>query len=147
MSCVLVSASLLVPSIVSAQTSDLRRLEWRAPKTRTDNTSLPSSEIGGYVIRHKHSSESEYNEILVTSASIKQHDIELLRDGSYQFAMKTFDSDGLASEWSATTNYTYGAAPSKGSVRIAPTDTINKMAEVCKQSDSKCTVVVEMSIP
>ena len=77
-------------------------LYWSAPLTRTNGHEMISSEIGGYEIRYKDASNSDYEVIVVTDANVEQYNFDDLENlDNYTFEVAVFDTDGIYSDFVA----------------------------------------------
>jgi hypothetical protein len=75
-------------------------LEWVAPTTRTDGSSLDMSEIGGYKVYMGTSDDSLEQVIDLADNSVSDYVVEDLATGDYYFAVTTYDTEGNESSYS-----------------------------------------------
>lgn len=83
-------------------------LSWVAPTSREDGSPMNLSDIEKYEIHYGTSSGSYTNTVTVSDPQVTERTVNGLHPGTYYFAMRVYDSDGLASrfsdEYKATVN-------------------------------------------
>jgi hypothetical protein len=77
-------------------------LDWTPPATRTDDTVLDVSEIGGYMVYLGTSADNLQEEVDITDSSVTSYTIDELEAGTYYVALKIYDVDGNFSGLSNT---------------------------------------------
>ncbi|GBO90128.1 fibronectin type III domain-containing protein [Marinobacter salsuginis] len=80
-------------------------LSWTAPLTRVDGSSISLSEIQSYEILYGSSPDSLSNTVTVDGSQISA-EITGLSPGTWYFAIRVIDTDGLTSENSEVLSYT-----------------------------------------
>jgi predicted RNA-binding protein with TRAM domain len=75
-------------------------LNWAAPSTREDGTSLAMSEIAGYKIYMGESSSNLSFVLDINDNSVSTHTLNDLVNGTHYFAITTYDTDGNESGFS-----------------------------------------------
>lgn len=75
-------------------------LKWTAPTSRSDNTALPLSEIGGYRVYHGSSVSDMEVVATIDDNSVTEYSLSSLTAGSHYFAVTTYDLYGSESEFS-----------------------------------------------
>mgnify|MGYP000471734064 CR=1 FL=1 len=76
-------------------------LSWSAPTTRADNSPLPSDEIGGYEIYYYLDGTSiDDGQVVNLSNSTTSFTTPPLSNGTYHFAIATFDTNMIYSDLS-----------------------------------------------
>lgn len=75
-------------------------LSWAAPATRSDGSSLPISEIAGYKIYVGTSASDLSLATEITDPYVMEHEFSNLSEGTYYFAVSTYDQDDMESELS-----------------------------------------------
>jgi hypothetical protein len=73
-------------------------IEWYRPNQRENGDYLELSELGGYEIRYKLITETNYRSALITDGLATRHSLGVL-SGSYQFEIAAYDSNGLYSQF------------------------------------------------
>ena len=77
------------------------QLSWNIPATRENGESLYPYEIGGYEIKYRNVSDSEYRSLIVEMTDsdelLKGTSVELSDSGTYEFSVAVFDVNGLYS--------------------------------------------------
>jgi len=81
----------------SSDVTDTVSLSWQRPETREDGSDLMASEIDRYEVFFG-SSSGEYDQSIETLSTSTE--ISDLSEGKYYFAVKAYDTDGLASAFS-----------------------------------------------
>jgi hypothetical protein len=94
-----ITAIFLICTSSYAQTATAK-LSWDVPTLRENGDELLSTEIGGYEIVYKKTSESVYKTIIINSNTVSTHEINGLPPAEYEFRAAVFDSDGLYSDFS-----------------------------------------------
>lgn len=74
------------------------QLLWSVPTQRENGDYLDISEIGGYELRYKLRSDSEYKTIRITDGFTDAYYFDYLK-GDYMFEIATFDKEGLYSNF------------------------------------------------
>ncbi|MDX1456324.1 MAG: fibronectin type III domain-containing protein [Marinobacter sp.] len=77
--------------------SERPTLEWTAPLTRENGTSLYVSEIQGYRLYYRLRHEQTFRSIDVDGAENTSYALEEFKSGAYEFAITARDNDGLES--------------------------------------------------
>lgn len=72
-------------------------LEWSAPLTREDGSSLADGEIRGYQLYYRMRHQEEFQTLFVESDSGTRLLLEGFDPGAYEFSITTVDTDGLES--------------------------------------------------
>jgi hypothetical protein len=75
-------------------------IEWFIPTERENGDYLELAEIGGYEIRYKLLSATQYTSVTVSDGGVDQYDLGYLA-GDYEFEIATFDTNGLYSDFVA----------------------------------------------
>jgi hypothetical protein len=75
-------------------------LEWTPPSTRTDGSALDMSEIGGYKIYMGTTANDLQQVMELADSTITDYVMENLDSGDYYFAVTTYDTNGVESEFS-----------------------------------------------
>ena len=80
------------------------KLSWRAPLTRVNGESLAMGEIDKYIVRYGtvHNIKEMSAEETVEDGQAMAFEIAGLGEGTWYFAMRTIDTNGLGSEWSVS---------------------------------------------
>ena len=73
-------------------------MNWTAPQARLDGATLDISEIGGYEIRYKLASASNFTYISINDAYTTQYNFSWL-EGNYVFQVAAFDKNGVYSNF------------------------------------------------
>ncbi|WP_349556116.1 hypothetical protein [Marinobacter sp. NFXS9] len=83
-------------------------LSWQPPLTREDGSALAMGELDGYVLRYgtEKDIESMSNELVVEDGQSMELKITGLDRGTWYFAMRSVDVDGLKSQWSSVVSKT-----------------------------------------
>lgn len=82
-------------------TADTRCVSWMAPTTRMDGTSVPISDIAGYIIRYGSSATVLSNKIVVTDRYVTQYTLAQLAAGTYYITVSAYDAGNVESPASA----------------------------------------------
>lgn len=77
-------------------------ISWKAPTTRADGSSLPSSQIAGYDLYHSAGTANSLRKLTSMKASELSIVVDDLDAGTHYFALTTRDVNGLESARSAT---------------------------------------------
>lgn len=72
-------------------------LRWNIPSLREDGTSMDIGELGGYEVRYRLATESEYTYVSIEDAWRNEYYIPWLEEGNYVFEVAAFDKNGLYS--------------------------------------------------
>lgn len=88
--------------------ADSATLTWQAPLTRANGESLAMGEIKKYVVRYgpEQSIGERSYEATVEDGQAMEHTVAGLSKGTWHFALKAVDTNGLESEWSASVSKT-----------------------------------------
>jgi hypothetical protein len=83
-------------------------MSWNAPSTRVNGDSLAMGEIEKYIVRYgtEQSIEERSNEAVVEDGQAMEYEVAGLAEGTWYFAMKTIDTNGLESDWSVSASKT-----------------------------------------
>jgi len=83
-------------------------LTWQAPQTRADGTGLAMGEIGQYIVRYgtQPDVEAMTSEVIVEDGQAMETEVTGLAEGTWYFAMRTVDQNGLESAWSEVASKT-----------------------------------------
>lgn len=73
-------------------------LRWNIPSLREDGTTLDISELGGYEVRYRLLSDTEYTYLSVENAYTNELNLAWL-EGTYVFEVAAFDKNGLYSRF------------------------------------------------
>ncbi|MCG7928155.1 MAG: putative Ig domain-containing protein [Candidatus Thiodiazotropha taylori] len=92
--------TLVVEASQATPTTGSISLNWVAPATRTDGSSLDMSEISGYRLYMGTSSSNLTPVVDVDDCTINDHVIENLETGTYYFAITAYDLSGNESDLS-----------------------------------------------
>ena len=92
------SSSFASSSLPSEAVEGAVQLIWSVPTARENGEYLDITEIGGYEIRYKSKSQTEYESVLIKDAFIDSYYFDYLK-GDYQFEIATFDKGGLYSKF------------------------------------------------
>lgn len=101
--CSLVMASDLQAGIKLEQIQKVTHqatVSWDIPDKRQNGDDLPLSEIGGYSILYKRTSETAFKSMTINVASQHEVTIKDLTTGEYQFKIASFDTEGIYGEYS-----------------------------------------------
>ncbi len=75
-------------------------LRWNIPRLREDGSTLDISELGGYEVRYRRTTDTEYTYISIEDPWKSEHSFSWL-EGSYVFEVAAFDKNGLYSKFIA----------------------------------------------
>ena len=75
-------------------------LSWSIPQYRENGEELSLSDIAGYEIIYRRTEDNVYSFITVEDDNSREHTIENLPVGEYEFMIAVFDTDGLFSDYS-----------------------------------------------
>lgn len=83
-------------------------MSWTAPSTRVNGDKLEMGEIEKYIVRYgtEYNPEERTNEVVVEDGQTMEYEVTGLEQGTWYFAIKTIDTNGLESDWSATASKT-----------------------------------------
>lgn len=82
---------------------------WLAPNARVNGDPLPAGEIAGYDLECVRAGTGEVVYATGIPASASTHTTaEVFDDGNFACRMRTLDTGGLVSDWSADVNFTVG---------------------------------------
>lgn len=83
-------------------------MSWTAPGTRVNGVSLTMGEIEKYVVKYgqEQNVEDRANEKVVEDGQAMEYQIAGLTEGTWYFAIKTIDTNGLESDWSTSVSKT-----------------------------------------
>lgn len=73
-------------------------LRWNIPRLREDGTTLDISELGGYEVRYRRLTDTEYTYVSVENAYTNELNLAWL-EGTYVFEVAAFDKNGLYSRF------------------------------------------------
>ncbi|WP_050976933.1 carbohydrate-binding protein [Cellvibrio sp. BR] len=73
-------------------------LRWNIPSLREDGTTLDISELGGYEVRYRRLTDTEYTYVSVENAYTNELNLAWL-EGTYVFEVAAFDKNGLYSRF------------------------------------------------
>lgn len=85
-------------SRVSAELDGPVQLYWSMPTQRENGTLLDATEIGGYELRYKLRTDSEYTYVQLANGYLDAYYFEYLK-GDYVFEIATYDVDGRYSDF------------------------------------------------
>ncbi len=94
------------PAPQPAPATGTATLSWQAPLARENGTALAMGEIDQYIVRYGAQPDVDdmTNEVIVEDGQAMSHEITGLEQGTWYFAMRTVDQDGLQSAWSEVAN-------------------------------------------
>lgn len=82
-------------------------LTWQAPRTRANGTALSMGEIDQYVVRYGTQPDAEtMTSEMVVDGQAMEAQVAGLTEGTWYFAMRTVDQNGLESAWSEVASKT-----------------------------------------
>lgn len=83
-------------------------MSWQAPLTRENGVSLDMGELDSYIVRYGNTENvSEMaNEVVVEDGQVMEYEISGLGEGTWHFAIRTVDVNGLESAWSGVVSKT-----------------------------------------
>lgn len=94
------------------EVEDWAHLSWVPPLTRENGEPISMGEIDGYVILYGPSPDAMTAIVPIEGGNVREHKIEGLEDGTWYFAIKVVDTDGLESSMSdVVTKIIYNPAP------------------------------------
>lgn len=77
-------------------------LEWSAPLTREDGSSLADGEIRGYQLYYRLRHQEDYRTLFIKHNEGTRLTLDEFDPGAYEFSITTVDTDGLESRHSAS---------------------------------------------
>ena len=86
------------PTPGAEQTS--ANLSWSIPDQRENGDPLELSEIGGYEIMYRKTSDVVFETVVIDDQSVSDYVLENLDEGQYEFLIAVFDTAGLYSDFS-----------------------------------------------
>lgn len=86
------------PTPVAQKTS--ASVSWNIPDQRENGDPLELSEIGGYEIMYRKTSDLLFETVIIEDQSISDYVLENLDEGQYEFLIAVFDTEGLYSDFS-----------------------------------------------
>lgn len=83
-------------------------MSWNAPATRVNGETLAMGEIDKYIVKYgtEERVDDRTNEITVEDGQAMEYQVAGLTEGTWYFAMKTVDTNGLESDWSVSVSKT-----------------------------------------
>ena len=81
-------------------------VSWTAPSTRANGEPISLSDIGGYELHYGRGTGRYGNVVTIENNGRNRYTIEGLRPGSYFVAMRTVDTQGASSSYSAEVRVT-----------------------------------------
>lgn len=72
-------------------------ISWTAPTMRENGVYLDITELGGYEIRYKKSTDTKYTYVSIADAWTMRYDFPSLPEGDYVFQIAAFDKNGVYS--------------------------------------------------
>jgi len=84
--------------VVSTTVAGPVGMNWVAPSQRLDGTTLDISEIGGYEIRYKLTTDANFTYLSINDAYTTQYNFSWL-EGNYVFQVAAFDKNGVYSDF------------------------------------------------
>ena len=81
-------------------------VSWTAPSTRANGEPISLSDIGGYELHYGRGTGRYGNVVTIENNGRNRYTIEGLRPGSYFLAMRTVDTQGASSAYSAEVRVT-----------------------------------------
>lgn len=99
--------ALLIPLLSFGQEipPDGAKLSWTPPTEREDNTPLPLSELQGFEVLWG-TSQTDLNQTVFVPVGTNEYMVTSLTEGTWYFAVKAIDTDGLESGLSAIVSKT-----------------------------------------
>ncbi len=84
--------------------SGTAKMSWTAPSTRVNGEKLEMGEIDKYTVRYgtEQNIEARSHEAIVEDGQLMEYEIAGLGEGTWYFAIKTIDTNGLESAWSVS---------------------------------------------
>ncbi len=80
------------------------QLYWKVPKERENGDALDLTEIGGYEVRYKLKSASNFETVSVSDGYTDAYYFDYLK-GDYEFQIATYDKNGLYSAFVSINPY------------------------------------------
>ena len=74
------------------------QIYWRPPSRRENGEFLDITELGGYILRYKRDTDSQYKSVVIDDGYIDAYYFENLQ-GNYDFQLAAFDVNGLQSSF------------------------------------------------
>jgi hypothetical protein len=74
-------------------------LSWNVPNQRENGTTLDATEVGGYEVRYKKSTDKRFTYISINGYWNTQHSFDWLDEGDYIFQIAAFDKNGIYSQF------------------------------------------------
>lgn len=96
------------PEPAPGQVTGSAKLRWQAPLTRENGESLAMGEIDQYVVRYglEEDVQAMSSEVVIEDGQVMAFEISGLGEGTWFFAIRTLDVNGLASAWSGVVSKT-----------------------------------------
>ncbi|MFL1484448.1 fibronectin type III domain-containing protein [Marinobacter sp. LN3S78] len=96
------------PTPEPAPETAVARLSWQAPLTRENGNALSMGEIDRYIVRYGTQPDVDQmtNEVIVEDGQAMEYEVTDLQQGTWYFAMRTVDQNGLESAWSEVASKT-----------------------------------------
>jgi len=84
------------------------KLTWQAPLTRVNGESMAMGEIDRYIVRYDTRSDvnTMSNQVVIENGQMMEYEVAGLDEGTWYFAIRTVDVNGLKSDWSGTVSKT-----------------------------------------
>lgn len=92
------SSSSTASSVAPTAIDGAVQIYWSVPVSRENGDYLDITEIGGYEVRYKLKSDTNYTSIVIKDAFIDAYYFDYLK-GDYEFEIATFDKTGLYSKF------------------------------------------------
>lgn len=92
------SSSSTASSVTPTAIDGAVQIYWSVPVSRENGDYLDITEIGGYEVRYKLKSDTNYTSIVIKDAFIDAYYFDYLK-GDYEFEIATFDKTGLYSKF------------------------------------------------
>lgn len=88
--------------------SGTAKMSWNAPSTRVNGEKLEMGEIAKYAVRYgtENNIEKMPHEVIVEDGQLMEYEVAGLGEGTWHFAIKTIDTNGLESDWSVSVSKT-----------------------------------------
>jgi outer membrane biosynthesis protein TonB len=82
--------------------SGTAKMSWTAPSTRVNGEKLEMGEIEKYTVKYgtEQNIEERSHKAIVDNGQLMEYEIAGLGEGTWYFAIKTIDTNGLESAWS-----------------------------------------------
>lgn len=74
-------------------------VKWKRPNSRENGVPLDVSELGGYEIRYKKTTDTEFNYVIVDDGYLDQKMLKIRDEGEYIFEVAAYDKNGLYSRF------------------------------------------------